>query len=134
MNWRVWSSDKPAGHFIMVPRRHVHTEALVMTEAASLVWLVLGASLIAVVTHAAVPPATWLALTFLLHASRSMPAMPGVLSVWVAVYAALAVGNRGILPVSGPTYFSIIGFYSMTVAFPFALDRFVASRTGGPGS
>jgi apolipoprotein N-acyltransferase len=104
-----------------------------MVEAGSLIWLVAGASLLAVVTHVAIPPATWLALTFLLHASRSMPVVPGILCVWVAVYAALAIGNRGILPVSGPAYFAIVAFYAVTVVLPFGLDRFAAPRIGGLG-
>ena len=79
-----------------------------MAQAGSLIWLVVGASLLGVVTRVAIPPATWLALTFLLHASRSMPAVPGMPCVWLALYAALAIGNRGILPVSGPAYFAIV--------------------------
>jgi apolipoprotein N-acyltransferase len=105
-----------------------------MAQAASFVWLVVGASLVALVTHVAIPPATWLALTFLLHASRSMPAVRGTMCLWLAVYAALAIGGRGTLPVSGPAYFAIVAFLSTTVALPFALDRFVAPRIGGVGS
>jgi apolipoprotein N-acyltransferase len=105
-----------------------------MAQAASFLWLVVGASRLAVVTHVAIPPATWLALTFLLHASRSMPAVPGILWVWIAVYAALAVGNRGILPVSGPAYFAIVAGYAVTVILPFGLDRFASPRIGGLGA
>lgn len=105
-----------------------------MVQAASLVWLVVGAALVAVVTHVAIPPATWLALTFLLHASRSMPTVAGMLYLWLAIFAALALGNRGILPVSGSAYFSIVSFYALSVAFPFTLDRLVAPRIGGLGS
>ena len=81
-----------------------------MVQAASLICLVVGALLVAVVTHIAVPPATWLALILLLHASRSMPAVSGILYLWLALYAALAIGNRGILPVSGAAYFAIVAF------------------------
>jgi apolipoprotein N-acyltransferase len=109
-------------------------EVLVMTHVTPLIWLVVGASLIALVTRVAVPPATWLALIFLLHATRAMPALSALPSVWLAVFAALAVGNRGILPVSGPAYFAIVAFYSTTVALPFAIDRFAASKLGGVGS
>jgi len=105
-----------------------------MPHAASLIWLVAGASLLAVVTRTAVPPLAWLALTFLLHASRSMAAWHGVPYVWLAVYAALAIGNRGILPVSGPAYFAIVAFVSTTVALPFAIDRFGAPRLDGLGA
>ena len=59
-----------------------------MAQAGSLIWLVVGASLVGVVTRVTIPPATWLALTFLLHASRSMPAVPGLPYVWLALYVA----------------------------------------------
>ena len=105
-----------------------------MAQAGSLLWLVVGASLLGVVTRVAIPPATWLALTFLLHASRSMPALPGLPYVWLALYVALAIGNRGILPVSGPAYFAIVAFVATAAALPFALDRLAAPRLGGFGS
>jgi apolipoprotein N-acyltransferase len=104
-----------------------------MTQAASLAWLVVGASLVAVVTRVAVPPATWLALTFLLHASRSMTVVQAIPLVWLAVYAALAFGSRGILPVSGPAYFGIVAFTATTFALPFVIDRIVAPGLGGLG-
>ena len=104
-----------------------------MAQAGSMIWLVVGASLLAAVTHVAIPPATWLALTILLHASRSMPAVPGILWVGIAVYVALAIGNRGILPVSGPAYFVIVAGYAVTVVLPFGLDRCLAPRIGGLG-
>ena len=105
-----------------------------MVQAASLICLVVGALLVAVVTHIAVPPATWLALILLLHASRSMPAVLGILYLWLAVYAALAIGNRGIVPVPGAAYFGIVAFLATTVSLPFVLDRFVAPRLGALGS
>jgi hypothetical protein len=52
--------------------------------------------------------------------------------MWLAVYAALAIGNRGILPVSGPAYFGIVAFNSITVTLPFALDR-RGTQDGQPG-
>jgi len=80
-----------------------------MVQAVSLMWLVVGASLVGAVMQVAIPPATWLGMIFLLHASRSMP-LHGLLYLWIAVYAALVVGNRGILPVSGAPYFAIVAF------------------------
>ena len=77
-----------------------------------------------------IPPAIWLALTFLLHGTRSLPALPGLSGAWVAIYAALAVGNRGILPVSGAAYFGIVAFYAATLALPFAIDRWAAPAAG----
>jgi apolipoprotein N-acyltransferase len=102
-----------------------------MAHADSLIWLVVGASLFGLVTRVAIPPAAWLALTLLLHASRSMPVVPGLPCMWLALYVALAIGDRGILPVSGPAYYAIVAFVTTTVALPFALDRLVAPRLAG---
>jgi apolipoprotein N-acyltransferase len=105
-----------------------------VAQAASLLWLVVGASMLGAVTYANVAPLVWLALTFLLHASRSMPAAPAILSTWLAVYAALIVASRGLLPVSGRAYFAIVAFTCTTVALPFAVDRVVAFRFAGSAS
>jgi apolipoprotein N-acyltransferase len=105
-----------------------------MAQASSLIWLVVGASLVGLVSRVTIPPATWLALTFLLHASRSMRAVPAIASVWLALYVALAVGDRGVIPVSGPAYFAIVASIATTMALPFALDRLELSWLGGFGS
>ena len=105
-----------------------------MAQAGSLLWLVAGASLVGVVTRVPFPPAVWLALTFVLHASRSMPSLPGLPYVWVALYVALATGNRDTIPVSGPAYFVIVAFIAATVSLPFAVDRLAAPRLGAFGS
>ena len=75
-----------------------------MVEMSAFVWLVIGATLIGVVTQVAIAPAAWLALTLLVHASRSMPALPGLAYVGIALYAALTLGNRAIIPVTGPAW------------------------------
>jgi len=81
-----------------------------------------------------VPPATWLALPLLLHASRSMPSGVGTLYLWLAVSAAFVFGNRGILPVGGAMYFGINAEYATTLVFPFIVDRLVAPRLAGLAS
>jgi apolipoprotein N-acyltransferase len=98
------------------------------------IWLVAGTLLLGIVAHVAVPPATWLALTFLLHATRALPAGLGFLCSWAAIYAGLSVGLRGILPLSGPGYFAIVGFYTTTLTLPFTIDRVAAPRIGGIAS
>src|SRR6185436_8809305 len=95
--------------------------------------LIVGASLLALVTRVAVPPATWLAFALLLHATRSMPVGSGLLSLLVASYVALAIGNRGVFPFDGPSYFAVIAIFSIAMVLPFALDRFVSDRLGGVG-
>jgi apolipoprotein N-acyltransferase len=100
---------------------------------ASVSSLLAGALLLALVTRTAVPPATWLAFIFLLHATRSMPPGTGLGLLVVALYAALAVGNRGVIPMSGAAYFSVIAFLTLLMAIPFAIDRVAMTRFNGIG-
>ena len=102
-----------------------------MTLGAPFLSLTLGAFLLAMVTRVAVPPATWLAFALLLYATRSMPVGAGLVSLLVVSFAALAVGNRGVIPLNGPAYFGVIAFSSIAMTLPFALDRFLLGRVGG---
>src|SRR5262245_64206335 len=110
MNWRARSSERPlsSSHDCAISTGDFVSGGEVMTLTASLFSLTVGALLLAVVTRVAVPPATWLAFALLLHACRSMPAASGLVSLFVASYVALAVGNRGVFPFSGPAYFAVI--------------------------
>src|SRR5215471_14064377 len=105
-----------------------------MVSAASLVWIGIGASLFGVASRVTIPAFTWLALILLLHGSRSAPAWRGMSWLFLGLYAAVVVGNRGILPVSGPAYFAIAGFIALTLTAPFLLDRFASLGPGGLGS
>ena len=102
-----------------------------MFPAAPFVSLIAGALLLALVTRTAVPPATWLAFILLLHASRSTPAGSGLLSLTAAIYVALAIGNRNVIPIGGPAYFGVIAAISLVMVAPFAVDRVVLPRRGG---
>lgn len=104
-----------------------------MTLAASFLSLTIGALLLGIVTRVAVPPATWLAFALLLHATRSMPPGIGLLSLLGASYIALAIGNRGVIPLTGAPYFGVIAFMSIAMLLPFALDRFFTGRLGAIG-
>ena len=99
-----------------------------MVQALPSMWLVLGASLLALTTEMAIPPLTWAALLFLLHASRSVTSGAGVVWFWVAMYVSVLIGYRPSLPVSGPIYFVISAFFATTIAVPFLVDRIVAGR------
>jgi apolipoprotein N-acyltransferase len=105
-----------------------------MLQTSAFIGLVVGATLIGIVTRVAIAPATWLALPLVVHASRSLPVLPSLAYVWVALYVALAMGNRAIIPVTGPPYFVIVAFVATTAAFPFAVDRLAASAIAGYGS
>jgi hypothetical protein len=102
-----------------------------MAEAGSFACLVVGAMLFGVVTRMTIPPLTWVALTLLLHASRSMTAGAAVPAIWIAFYVALAIADLGILPVDGPPYFAIVAALATVMAVPFAADRLAAPRLAG---
>jgi apolipoprotein N-acyltransferase len=105
-----------------------------MALGPSLILLAVGASLLGALTRSAIPPAAWLALTALLHASRSMPGWSGLLSLFCAVYVALAVAERDIYPMPGAAYFGAVAFMAASITLPFVLDRVVGSRFGSVGS
>jgi apolipoprotein N-acyltransferase len=105
-----------------------------MPQALSIVWLIAGAALVGVVARVSIPPATWVAMVCLLHASRSMPAATGPLYLWLALYVALAIGERGIIPVPGPQYFVIVALAATGATLPFVFDRIAASGLGLAGS
>jgi apolipoprotein N-acyltransferase len=90
-----------------------------------------GAALFGVVTRVTIPPLTWVALTLLLHASRSLTAGAALPALWIAFYAALVVGDRGILPLEGPPYFAIVAALATVMVVPFAADRLAAARLTG---
>jgi apolipoprotein N-acyltransferase len=106
---------------------------MAMAQAGSFIWSIAGAALLGVALRVPIPPLMWLALLFLLHASRSLPAVVALPWTWLALYAALAFGRRDI-PASGPAYYAILAFVAATLILPFVLDRMAASRLGGLGS
>jgi apolipoprotein N-acyltransferase len=102
-----------------------------MQQVGLLLCLAVGATLL---IQVAVPPLTWLALTLLLHASRSMPPAAGLPCLGLALYVALAIGDRHSIPASGTAYFVIVAFVTVTLMVPFALDRLTALKLSGMGS
>ena len=52
----------------------------------------------------------------------------------MALFAALAVGQRGILPASGPPYFAIVAGIATVTAAVFAVDKFAVTRLPGIGA
>lgn len=101
-----------------------------MVQTAALLWLIAGATLVTALARGAVWPAWWLALLFILHASRSMPAH-GLAYVWIVLLVALTIGNRGIVPAPDPAYFVVMVFISIGFWVPFAIDRLVFARHTG---
>jgi len=102
-----------------------------MSQAASFACLAVGAVVFGVVTRVTIPPLTWVALTLLLHASRSLPAAGALLGMWIALYVALAYGDRGMMPVDGPAYYAIVAALTTVMFLPFAADRLAIARLAG---
>src|SRR5262245_9542607 len=105
-----------------------HIGECVMVQALPSMWLVLGASSLALTMRIAIPPVAWAALLFLLHTSRSLTGAGGIIWFWLAVYASVLVGIRPSLPVSGAIYFAISAFVATTIALPFLFDRIMVQR------
>ena len=99
-------------------------------QIASLLSLVSGALLFGVITRYPMAPLSWAALALLVHASRSTPLVTGIAWLWVALFAALAIGERGVLPVAGSAYFLIVAAITTSVTLPFAVDRLAGVRLG----
>ena len=102
-----------------------------MAQAGSILLLLVGASLFGLATRLAFPPAAWIGLTALVHASRSIPAMSGATFLWLALYAALAIANRDTLPIPLPVYLLILVVEATIVTLPFVIDRIASPRIGG---
>lgn len=101
-----------------------------MAQVGSIASLIVGAALLGAVMHTAVPPAAWLALAALLHASRSIPALPGMPGLWLALFVAQLAGRRATIPASGFLYLGIIAVETTMLTIPFVLDRVAAPRLG----
>src|SRR5580765_4670599 len=102
-----------------------------MAQTGSILSLLVGASLFGVATRLAFPPAAWIGLAALVHASRSIPAMSGATFLWLALYASLAIANRDTLPVPLPVFLLIVVGESTIVTLPFVIDRIASPRIGG---
>ena len=99
-------------------------------QTASLLSLISGAVLFGVITRYPIAPFAWMAIALLVHASRSTPLLMGSACLWVALYPALAIGERGVMPIPGPAYFVTVAAMTTSVAFPFAVDRLAGVRLG----
>jgi len=96
-----------------------------------MIWLVAGGLLLGAGMRMQIPIAPWLAVAFLLHAARTLPALPGIIPVALTLYATLAVAERGILPIPGTAYFGVVAALTLIETLPFIADRLLAVRLAG---
>jgi apolipoprotein N-acyltransferase len=104
-----------------------------MAHARNLGWLGAGALLIAVGAESPeiALPGVWFAIIFLLHGFRGLPTRSGLPYLALALYTALAIANRGPIPVKGPLYFVIVALVTALAIIPFVLDRVIGRAVGG---
>jgi apolipoprotein N-acyltransferase len=60
-----------------------------------------------------------------------MPAGAALPGMWIVLYIALAIGDRGIMPIEGPGYFAIVAGLTTIMFLPFAADRLATARLAG---
>lgn len=100
----------------------------------ALICLLAGAMLLGLALRFPLPPFTWLALTLLLHASRSGPPARVIPLVALALFATMAFGRWADIPTRGPAYWAIVAAVALTYTVPFALDRLATARLAWPGA
>lgn len=102
-----------------------------MVQTGALISLVAGAALLPVCMRESLPPATWVALTLLVHATRLLPPSMVFPSLWVALFVAISVGQWGILPAGGPVLFVTVALIATALTIIFGVDRLASTRLSG---
>lgn len=103
-----------------------------MANASSLGWLVLGGALqLFGFGKWMVPLAAWLMPICLLHFTRLESPIVGVLGVWLALFVAFSVSNRGVIPAPGAAFFAIASLYAATMTLSFLADRLLTPHVPG---
>jgi apolipoprotein N-acyltransferase len=75
--------------------------------------------------------AAWLAPAFLLYFTRSQDPLIALGGVFVAIFIAAIVSNRGVLPLAGAAYVITNAAQTVVSLIPFALDRLVGPELPG---
>jgi apolipoprotein N-acyltransferase len=102
-----------------------------MAQAGFILSLLVGASLFGVASRVAFPPAAWIGLAALVHASRSTRPVPGAALLWLVLYGALWIAKRDTSPVPGPIYLVVIAAEATIVTLAFVADRIASPRISG---
>jgi len=102
-----------------------------MGQIGSLISLVAGAALVPVFMRTSLPPATWASLTLLVYATRSLPAWLAYAPLWLALFAATWIGQKGIIPMNGAAFAVPIFFIATFMFLVFVADRLLAPRFSG---
>jgi len=98
---------------------------------AALLLIALGAASVGLISRFAVPPLAWAGLPVLLHATRSMPLLRGMGTLWVALFVSLTVVRGDTMPMPRSIAVPIMIFEAGLVVLVFAVDRLLAPRLSG---
>jgi apolipoprotein N-acyltransferase len=102
-----------------------------MGQIWSIISLLAGGALVTVFMRMSLPPATWVSLTLLVYASRTLPTWLAYPSLWLVLFAATSIGQKGIIPGNGPAYFIPVVFISTLIFAIFVADRVLTPRFAG---
>jgi apolipoprotein N-acyltransferase len=77
------------------------------------------------------PIVIWIALPLVLRVARATSVFPGLLYVVLAIYTAVALSYREVIPVPGAMYFAAIAGMTLAAIASLVIDRLVAPRIDG---
>jgi apolipoprotein N-acyltransferase len=102
-----------------------------MRQITPFVWLAIGGVFATLcLGKGAVPFAAWLAPIFLLRFARTTPPFAGLLLIWLVLLLAASASNRGVIPLSGFTYFGVVLIIAIALTLSYAADRLLAAQFG----
>ena len=103
-----------------------------MRQITLYVWLAIGGVFLTLcLGKGAIPLAAWLAPIFLLRFARITPPFAGLLLILLVLLLAASVSNRGVIPLSGFTYFGVVLMISIALTLSYVADRFLAAQFAG---
>jgi apolipoprotein N-acyltransferase len=106
-----------------------------MNISASFIWLLLGGGLqVFGFGRWMTPLAAWLMPVFILHFSHATPPLSGMLWVWLTLTIAVAVGNRGVVPIPSAAYLAVPTAIALSMMLSFLVDRLLAPLVPGFGA
>lgn len=103
-----------------------------MFTVQSLGWLALGGLFqLFCVGKWTIPLADWLVPLFLLHFVRGADPLAGALAIWVVLWIAISIANRGVLQVPGVAYFGVSAILAASCVVPYVLHRLITPHLPG---
>jgi apolipoprotein N-acyltransferase len=103
-----------------------------MLPIQPLLWMVAAGTLLTMsVRVVEMPASAWISVAAMAYAVRALPSVSGLLCTALTIYAAMAAGLRGVVPVPYPIYFAAVAPLVIALWMPLAIDRIVGPRIAG---